>query len=327
LVYKELLALGKLEFMKKLLLFIVTLSVVEVLFPNPCKAQTNVYHPFPDSNAVWNIYTGEYCGFGFDVWDKSYSYIFSGDTLIGGNNYHNIAVPAIQMNTIAFQCTTSGAWIEPGYYAGAIRQDIPGKKVFIVPPSEVVEQLLYDFNLEVGDTVKGFTESFAFPQDTVISIDSVIVGNDYRKRWFINSTYGIYLIEGIGSSYGLLELSPGMATDFFLNGICFSQNGTALYPEGSSVCDIITGIKDTTTTLSMTFNIYPNPASNYITINVEYRMKNTECRIMNVTGQEVFQSSINNQQSSIDISSLSPGIYFLTLSNGEQTVSKKFVKK
>jgi len=71
----------------------------------------------------------------------------------------------------------------------------------------------------------------------------------------------------------------------------------------------------------------PKPATNYITINVEYRMKNYECRIMNVMGQEVFHSTLDIQHSTLDISSLSPGIYFLTLQTEQGIVSKKFVKQ
>jgi len=56
-------------------------------------------------------------------------------------------------------------------------------------------------------------------------------------------------------------------------------------------------------------------------------MKNYECRIMNVMGQEVLHSTLDIQHSTLDISSLSPGIYFLTLQTEQGIVSKKFVKQ
>ncbi|MBK6397641.1 MAG: hypothetical protein IPF75_05100 [Bacteroidetes bacterium] len=53
--------------------------------------------------------------------------------------------------------------------------------------------MLYDFNLEVGDTVHGYLGSWLFSNnlDTVTAIDSILVGNSYRKRWSICPNYDI----------------------------------------------------------------------------------------------------------------------------------------
>src|SRR5436189_2605914 len=100
--------------MKKLIILIL------IFVSNSSKAQTSVYHPFPDSNAIWNIHYFEPCGFYFDQQEKLYSYLIQGDTSISGNTYHKIYVPAVVM-LASGGCGTSG--ILPGYYAGAFRQE------------------------------------------------------------------------------------------------------------------------------------------------------------------------------------------------------------
>src|SRR5204863_2804445 len=132
-------------------------------------------------------------------------------------------------------------------YRGAIRQDTMNRKVFFVSPSNTTEQLLYDFNMQVGDTVKGYIETFTSPSDTVKSIDSVLVGNSYRKRWTINTGFlwEVRFIEGIGSIHGLIEFSWGntyYAPVYFFG--CFAQNGQTLYNYStfSGPCELITSI-------------------------------------------------------------------------------------
>ena len=51
------------------------------------RGQTNVYHPFPDSNAVWNVQfsAGLLC-----VYGEQYSYVIAGDTIIGSFLYHKL---------------------------------------------------------------------------------------------------------------------------------------------------------------------------------------------------------------------------------------------
>lgn len=309
--------------MKKIGLIIVMLSAFAE--QQLCKAQTNVYHPFPDSNAVWNVFTAEYCNMGFDSWKKSYSCTFAGDTLINDTIYNKLVVPAIVREAIFGQCNATGTWVETGYYVGAIRQNIPDRKVFYVPTGEATEQLLYDFNLQLGDTVRGFLEDAFTANDTVIAIDSVLVGNDYRKRWYINSIYQIYLIEGIGSASGLLEPSPGMATDFHLASICFIQDGVVLYSDLTTACELITDVGNYEPQTQ--FTLFPNPATSTLTIQLAAGSGQYAATILNAQGQLVKSSIFNIQRSVFDISSFSPGIYFLTLDNGEQTVSRKFVKQ
>lgn len=213
--------------MKQFLLFCFYLTTLLAI------GQTSVYHPFPDNNAVWNFHFQANC-FSMGDGNDYYSINFSGDTLINSQTYHKLTTPFVETySTGSCSGTLTG-------YKGAIRQDITAKKVFIVPPTETTEELLYDFNMQVGDTVKGYIATIYPPADTVISIDSVLVGSTYRKRWNINNCYNIYIIEGVGSTYGLLEISPDCMfdhADYSLT--CFQQNGRPLYPDTITNCEPI----------------------------------------------------------------------------------------
>src|SRR5436190_588393 len=104
--------------MKKLLLIVATLTTLIA------KSQTSAYHPFPDSNAVWNFHTGAViCTFGGSI-DSYYSITISGDTVITGQSYHKLSTPYVQS-----MVTGTCAPYEYSGYKGAIREDIALKKV------------------------------------------------------------------------------------------------------------------------------------------------------------------------------------------------------
>ncbi|MGE0638153.1 MAG: choice-of-anchor B family protein [Bacteroidia bacterium] len=75
-------------------------------------------------------------------------------------------------------------------------------------------------------------------------------------------------------------------------------------------------------------SVYPNPANNTITINCRTQVANSELQITNLSGQLVQQSTINNSQSTIDISALSKGIYIIKIndSKGQTLHVEKLVK-
>ncbi|MCK9220744.1 MAG: T9SS type A sorting domain-containing protein [Bacteroidales bacterium] len=298
--------------MKKLLLIAATLIVFSA------NAQTTVYHPFPDSNAVWNIHYWMYSWM-YGTEDCFYSITFSGDTVIGTQSYHKLNTPFIQSN---FTETRNG---EATGYKGAIRHDAMNKKVYFVPPTTNTEQLLYDFTMQVGDTVQGYLETFASPPDIVQSIDSVQVGNSFRKRWIINTCYNISLIEGIGSTYGLIEATPGCITDLpDMTITCFQQNGQSLYPDTTTNCQLITSVNPISKN-SGEIIISPNPSHGSFTISFEPNMNINEFRITDLSGKTMVHQQMDNQ-SSIKINNFQNGVYiFSTINNDNIQITKKII--
>ncbi len=86
------------------------------------KAQTSVYHPFPDSNAVWNMECYVWPGCVSQPPFEYFSYTIAGDTVINSATYHKRFIPHVIYTDTCDTINNTG-------YAGAYRQDVPNKKV------------------------------------------------------------------------------------------------------------------------------------------------------------------------------------------------------
>ena len=75
--------------------------------------------------------------------------------------------------------------------------------------------------------------------------------------------------------------------------------------------------------------IYPNPASNSVTIDVgamSYdELVNAQITVYDLMGRKNMQVQLNAQLTTIDLSSLSKGTYLIQVSNGSSVVTKKLL--
>ncbi|MBC7411017.1 MAG: hypothetical protein H7331_00995 [Bacteroidia bacterium] len=185
--------------MKKLLLLTACVAVI-----TSTKAQTNVYHSFVDTNATWNV-TWSSANTCFPANFTSiinYSYTANGTVMYGGKTYIQILRNQISSNNSNCNYTF------PYATTILIRNDVANKKVYIQDPSTLQDTVLYDFNLLVGDTVPHWFTNQRSANATpfiIQSIDSVLIGSTYRKKFNLNNTSQVFFIEGIGSSNGLFE--------------------------------------------------------------------------------------------------------------------------
>ncbi|PWK18580.1 T9SS type A sorting domain-containing protein [Xanthomarina spongicola] len=72
-----------------------------------------------------------------------------------------------------------------------------------------------------------------------------------------------------------------------------------------------------------TITIYPNPASDYITI---ISNLSSTYMLIDINGKEIFSGSVINGQSTIDLSKLNSGIYFIHFKNDSNITIKKIIK-
>lgn len=295
------------------------------------RGQTSVYHPFPDSNAVWNFDSYQHCGLGWDRWRYEYSIVMTGDTLINETTYRKLEVP-IRIVSSNGQCYMTGTWTMPGYYAASIRQDTAARKVYIVPRYQTSEQLLYDFNLQVGDTIEGYlhrTFPYTFLRNTVQSIDSVLVGDTYRKRWNIHfesfNLYNTYFVEGIGSSYGLIEKLPTINTgdDDHYSLTCFRQDDIPLFPETITDCETITSVHYPVFR-SNAVKIFPNPSGGKFILEAEMAIS---VEIYNAFGEKIMDllPAENNSVIEIDLSGFPKGIYLAKINGRNKVFTGKLI--
>lgn len=71
-------------------------------------------------------------------------------------------------------------------------------------------------------------------------------------------------------------------------------------------------------------NIFPNPVSDVMTIETE--MEDAEAGIYDLQGKLLLNTAITGFSSTINVSELNAGVYFITISSASKVFSKKFVK-
>jgi len=59
----------------------------------------------------------------------------------------------------------------------------------------------------------------------------------------------------------------------------------------------------------LSLQAYPNPASHLLTIEADTQL--TEVRLLNINGQQVYSTPVNDTRHQVDVSNLNPGIYLL----------------
>ncbi len=291
--------------MKKLVLFGFFLVQIGL------NAQTSVYHPMPDSAAKWCVtYVWGMCGA-----HDEYTLYMKGDTTIGAYQYHKLYASGLTY------CQGPPSYYS-NQYRGAFRED-GSRKVYTVKQFLSTESLAYDFNWLVGDTV------LSGPPFVVTSIDSILIGSTYRKRWWTNAYFGaaggngdasISMIEGIGSTAGIFCAieCQGVEEGSLLNG--FMQNNLLDYNKNTGICNFGVGVKE----YNVNMGVFPNPTTGILSI-----PENTkEIRITNSLGEivdrKLYSQDLHNE---IDISLFHAGIYFLTLNPPEGTITRKIIKQ
>ena len=98
-------------------------------------------------------------------------------------------------------------------------------------------------------------------------------------------------------------------------------NGKETSDESEEVC--VKTLGEGVEELSMSFNIYPNPVNDKLYIETQTQTQTIE--IYDAFGR--LQSTVNGQQSMVDVSNLNSGVYFVKVITTEGDVVKRFVKK
>lgn len=287
--------------MKNRLLFI---SIIILQFSlTESVAQINSYFL---NNPVWKM-SWSFGGDNNCITSQLYNYYTNGDTTFnslvykkifkkGENEYHcpNTFPPS---NPVGYIDTT------PSYFLRST-----GKKMFLRKPVDTSEYLLYDFNLEVGDTLP-LTYNNNLSDIVVDSIDSIYTPFGYRKKFNIA---GGCLIEGIGSSVGLVESINISSGDLAYKLDCFSLNDTAYYPNIGPSCNMKVGIDSYNKVAN--YSIYPNPFNASTTIKFSSITNIEELIIYNIYGQALkVMKNISGEIIIIERESLKNGIYFIKL--------------
>jgi hypothetical protein len=299
--------------MKTKLFFITLISLLTI---KPGGAQVNDYF---NNNPVWRGHS--VCAVPYPcIQTEDYSYYLNGDTIINSLVYKKIyksglgdyqwfsSPPIMCSGTYSFINTNPEAFLRSA-----------GKQVYIIIPGSSAEQLLYDFNLSLGDTLP--LSYINFSNDIyVTSVDSVNTPNGFLKVFGLDGNFGAqFLVEGAGASTGLLEpIGPILECGYDL--VCYSLNGTTYYPSGGPACNIVFGIDNPVNKLQS--GPYPNPFTTYSTVKFNVKTDQAVMNVFNSFGQKVNSvGPFSSDQLLISRGNLSSGVYFYEVLQDNEKVS------
>jgi hypothetical protein len=290
------------------------LTIFLVILSLFVSGQTNVYHPFPDSNATWcdKYIANQGCiNMSFD--SASNTYQLAGDTSINGLTYHKL------LHYYAYYDNCS-----PYYFTDIgteyIRQDVSQKKVWWFFPGTQRDTILYDFNLNVGDTITAALEYWAAGTSFIVSsIDSILINGNYRKRfnYFPQGMQTCFasMVEGIGGLHGL-KFIPSNCFEYFPYLTRFVQDSQVLYTDSffTSLCyDFVASVNENIEESHEKFS--PNPFHLATTLELNGKLENVVLIVYDSFGQQVKRQKINSQSTTINRDRLNAGIYFYQITN------------
>lgn len=282
------------------------LTIILFVLFNTMVLNAQEYIEFPDSNTTWKITKVNYPDLTNNIPLDEYSILTS---TAGKKWINNIEYTVFKNEQESYND-----------YPDTILVRENNKVIYYYNLTDLSEKVLYDFNMNIGDTINlEFQPDFVL---TVQDIDSVLIGSKFHKRFVIvepdefggHELYskGLSIIEGIGSDQGVfyhynyLHISGG---EYHFD--CFTKNDTSYSINGDGEFDL-DGVM-----CAFTFDIneeeeigrvFYEIANKRICLEMLDNVNALSYDIVNVLGQIVQSGKL---QECIDVSRLNNGLYVL----------------
>lgn len=292
-------------------IFLNLFSALTLLIPTTCISQT--YEPMLGQLNEWHV-TACFGGC------NTSTYYTDGDTIVGGLDYK----------------------ILDGYHYSSrtflLREDIAEKQVFLVKisPTKIDEFLMYDFSLQVGDSIELFNPVSPYPLiagfyklDSIVSKpleDLQLYRHFYLSPVASNTDSNEFpiWIESVGS----LSLINGPASTPDFNGggqlSCYFKDGESRYLNMDSIqtCDQAHFLSLDYVQEDTQFNLFPNPSINSFKIITNDHFNYVQ--VFNLNGENVL--TFNFQEEQVYNHNLKSGVYYIRLIGEHLTTQpQKFI--
>jgi hypothetical protein len=234
-------------------------------------------------------------------------FFIDGDSVVNSVNYNKIWVSYDSLLT----------W----HYQGLLRE--VSNIVYYIPP-DGNEGILYDFNLEIGDSAYINNLFCSDIPIYVVDIDTVEYFGVSRKRWLLGENGYVQesWVEGIGSMHGPLYTKFEYCIICPVwNLLCYHNNDTLEYiMNGYTDCyqtsvGIIEEYDDTG------FAIYPNPIRKGSSIYITTNSVPSNISVYNSSG--ILMRSLNSTTDTkikIETNIFKPGLYLITITSSDDKV-------
>lgn len=281
--------------------------------------RSQTYKPFPTDSAVWGFHKSTPGG---PLYERE---TVKGDTILGGKTYHKVY---LNNNPTAFT----------GFYREF------AKKLYakVLNYADTSEILIYDLNLNVGDTFYDKrTQSAGQPfyyKYVLTSITTTSLTTDIRKQYnFTTAGYqgpassysnlggacNFFWIEGIGSLKGVFNnRGLGEGTPCYVAALVSNATFSTLqcfehkFIQYMSNSCITLGQKKVNDKLA--FKLYPNPANEFLNFEFDTDHYHNKVFIYNSIGQLVKEEEII-RKNQVNTKDLPNGVYLLQLLNADSS--------
>lgn len=283
---------------------------------------SSVFSQYLVDGLKWNNTSGGTDDWGINLY-RNFTYKVDGDTTINGIDYKIIKKNYPDVDN---------QWSSAFY----LREE--NRKWYLIGRNgnlNVEEELLYDFSLMTGDSIN-LPWAYNIYVNVVADGDTILENGESRKYLILGNNdvptnCNDIWIEGLGSAICHIDVPCFylISVDACATSLCASFNNELLftsypnlhcYDTGGNFITSLTDIfsKDNSIT------IYPNPASKEVNISSESIINSIE--VFNSLGQKVYQTNIKAKEKTLDINSLSKGVYIIGVSTDKGYVRKKLVK-
>jgi len=298
-----------------------------ILFANEAKAQS--YKLMPDTCTLCFYFWGQS---GSNLSSDAYKIDPIQDTLIDGNNYVKIIGAKDYHGQPAF-----------------IRQI--GNKLYGRQNDSIVDRLIMDFDVSVGDTIVDlFSEGHFY--DAVVELKDSFILNDGSYNTFMDLK--VTNVSGFGwSGWNIVWSEGGLCGGFQypnprLGGVLYNMEESvyqglevAYYSPShctvdpnytmtnGSTCSYCTGISGYASIIeneASSYNVYPNPAYDQIAIKFKTNLER-DIIIVSSTGQELESYKVSSSIFSLNISHLESGYYLLSILEKDKITKTRLIIK
>lgn len=255
------------------------------------------YRPFPTGDAYWTTERLD------DFWQPTGEYTIykqQGDTIIDTVSYNKLYV--------RYHLTTQFV------YKGGLREE--NQKIYYFPKDSAQEYLLYNFDVQVGDTVTNLFSEWNGPYEYDTLVVSAINGSEYNLWW---PGFQTLIYEGVGESRGPIPkyYEGSVSGGDILR--CFSDSTGMVYNNNGPCLTTISETDD-----NSIIYIYPTPANDMVYFKGYQNFQ--LIKIINISGNTVLAQAINSNTGEVTISGLPDGLYLVELIGNGKIYRKKLVK-
>ncbi len=158
----------------------------------------------------------------------------------------------------------------------------------------------------------------------VLFENSIMLGNSIFVTGISTSIWTSFNIPF--SNYSSADSATIQLSAFYPESETDGPNGNSvLYVDNLNFDNLITSTSELTKQ-NMEFNLYPNPAFDIVTLNID-NTNNTDLtlNIYNVTGKLIGSEKLQQNQQQINIGDLNNGIYLFGIRSKEWTVKQKLI--